>query len=85
MGRFVAFATSPWNATTHACEHHLALPPIEPGQHAIATRAYHRWLHEGRPEDRAQAHWREARDELVAEARRGLGPRSDGNTDPWSP
>jgi hypothetical protein len=85
LGRSIAFGSSPWDATTCACEHHVALPTLEPARDTIATRAYHRWLREGRPEGRAQAHWREARDELVAEARRGLGPRSDGKTDPWSP
>ena len=85
VARFDAFARPPWNPTTNACEHHVALPPAAPEPAAIATRAYHRWLREGRPAGRAEIHWGDARAELVAAARRGIGPRSDGQDDPWSP
>lgn len=40
-------------------------------EQAVRERAYHLWEEEGRPEGRADAHWHEARRQVMLEAGEG--------------
>lgn len=52
-----AFAQSPYNHTTQSCEHFYSNIPKE---EFIRESAYHIWLREGKPENKALDHWNEA-------------------------
>ncbi len=72
VARFDHFTRTPWDALRGVCEHHVPLPVVD--DEAVRTRAYHRWLAEGRPEGRADAHWHDARAELLAQRDQWLSP-----------
>lgn len=76
--RFDSFGSPPYDPRTQTCAHHVALPSTHPSDDAIRTRAYHRWLAEGGPEGRADAHWQAAREELVAQTIEDLAPPFEG-------
>jgi len=72
--RFDCYGSPPYDTRAGACEHRVALPATNPDDDTIRTRAYHRWLAEGRPAGRADAHWQAAREALIAQAMEDLAP-----------
>jgi Protein of unknown function (DUF2934) len=59
---------------------------LKPDRNAIRERAYFLWLHEGRPEGRAQDHWRSASieesdqdAEFLEDEEKVLAGRADAN------
>jgi hypothetical protein len=79
--RFDSFGAAPYDARTGACAHRVALPATTPDDDAVRMGAYLRWLAEGRPEGRAEAHWQAARDALIAQANEDLAPPFDDGDD----
>lgn len=72
--RFDSFGSSPFDAATGACESFWDLAEVAPTAEAIRDRAYHRWVAEGRPEGRDEAHWTAAEAELQAAFTASLEP-----------
>lgn len=56
--------TAPYDAPTGTCSLYWDLDALRPTDDATRYRAYMIWQREGRPEGRADAHWRNARAEL---------------------
>lgn len=56
--------SEPYNATLNRCEMFWDVASFAPTEEAIRERAYHLWLASGCPEGQADAHWRQASEEL---------------------
>ena len=59
FGRFAEFGRPPVREDG-SCDHLVPLPRVSDDD--VRTRAYHIWLHEGRPEGRAKEHWQQAQE-----------------------
>lgn len=58
------FGRAPYDDAAKGCEQFWSLEAMAPDEATIRTRAYFLWERDGRPEGRADAHWRAARAEL---------------------